>query len=130
MPLQSAQLITSFLVFKITLYKTFKGISSFRLSARSYFAKIRVLTQASLDDVCIFFYFSQIYNLLYNGAISKYVVRKHLSGAIIQWWFSYIYCALCCACVYSSPSLWSFKSEGLCRFSLRLTFNGLLNSVT
>jgi hypothetical protein len=30
------------------------------------------------------FYFSQIYNLLYNGAISKYVVRKHLCGAIIQ----------------------------------------------
>jgi hypothetical protein len=32
-----------------------------------------------------------------NGAISKYVVRKHLCGAIIQWWFSYIYRALCCA---------------------------------
>jgi hypothetical protein len=31
-----------------------------------------------------FFYFTQIYNLLYNGAISKYVVRKHLCGAIIQ----------------------------------------------
>jgi hypothetical protein len=30
------------------------------------------------------FYFLQIYNLLYNGAISKYVVRKHLCGAIIQ----------------------------------------------
>jgi hypothetical protein len=28
--------------------------------------------------------FSQIYDLLYNGAISKYVVRKHLCGAIIQ----------------------------------------------
>jgi hypothetical protein len=26
----------------------------------------------------------------------------------------------------SSPSLWSFKSEGHCRFSPRLTFNGLL----
>jgi hypothetical protein len=26
-----------------------------------------------------------IYSLLYNGAISKYVVRKHLCGAIIQW---------------------------------------------
>jgi hypothetical protein len=35
--------------------------------------------------VCFyFFYFSQIYNLLYNGAISKYVMRKHLCGAIIQ----------------------------------------------
>jgi hypothetical protein len=31
---------------------------------------------------------------------------------------------------YSSSSLWSFKSEGHCRFSLRLTFNRLLNSVT
>jgi hypothetical protein len=31
-----------------------------------------------------FFFFSQIYNLLYNRAISKYVVRKHLCGAIIQ----------------------------------------------
>jgi hypothetical protein len=31
-----------------------------------------------------FFYLSQIYNLLYNGAISKYVVREHLCGAIIQ----------------------------------------------
>jgi hypothetical protein len=30
----------------------------------------------------IFFYFSQIYNLLCNGVISKYVVRKHLCGAI------------------------------------------------
>jgi hypothetical protein len=55
------------------------------------------------------FNFSQIYNLLYNGAISKYVKRKHLSGEIIQWWFSYIYCALCCACLYSSFSFWSFK---------------------
>jgi hypothetical protein len=36
-----------------------------------------------LDNVYIFFNFSQIYNLLYNGAISKYVVRKHLCGAII-----------------------------------------------
>jgi hypothetical protein len=65
-----------------------------------------------------------------NGTISKYVVRKHLCGAIIQWWVSYIYCALCCVCLYSSSSLWSFKSEGHCRFSLRLTFNGLLHSVT
>jgi hypothetical protein len=32
----------------------------------------------------ILFYSSQIYNLLYNGAISEYVVRKHLCGAIIQ----------------------------------------------
>jgi hypothetical protein len=31
-----------------------------------------------------FVYFLQIYNLLYNGAISKYVVSKHLCGAIIQ----------------------------------------------
>jgi hypothetical protein len=61
------------------------------------------------------FYFSQIYSLLYNGAISKYVVRKHLSGAIIQWWFSYIYCALCCACLYSFPSLWS---KGLYIYSI------------
>jgi hypothetical protein len=38
----------------------------------------------SLVDFFIFFYFSQIYNLLYNGAISKYVGRKHLCGAIIQ----------------------------------------------
>jgi hypothetical protein len=31
-----------------------------------------------------------------NGAISKYVIRKHLCGAIIQWWFSYIFsCILC-----------------------------------
>jgi hypothetical protein len=74
----------------------------------------------------IFFYFSQIY----IGAISKYVVRKHLVGVIIQWWFFYIYCALYCVCLYSSSSLWSFKSEGHCRFSLHLTFNGLLNSVT
>jgi hypothetical protein len=44
-----------------------------------------------------FYYLSQIYDLLYNGAISKYVVRKHLCGAIIQWWFSYVYRALCCA---------------------------------
>jgi hypothetical protein len=65
-----------------------------------------------------------------NGAISKYVIRKHLCEAIIQWWFSYIYYTLCCACVYSSSSLWSLKSEGHCRFSLRLTFNGFLNSVT
>jgi hypothetical protein len=81
---------------------------------------------------CFCLYFSQIYSLLYNGAISKYVVRKHLCGAIIQWRFSYIYacCALCCACLYSSSSLWSFKSEGHCRFSMLLTFNGLLNSVT
>jgi hypothetical protein len=76
-------------------------------------------------QIYILFYFSQIYNLLYNGAISKYVIRKHLCGAIIQWWFSYIYSALCCACLYSSASLWSCKSEGHCSFSLRLTFNGL-----
>jgi hypothetical protein len=54
------------------------------------------------------FNFAQIYNLLYNGAISKYVVRKHLCGSIIQWWFSYLYCALCCACLYSSSSLWTY----------------------
>jgi hypothetical protein len=42
----------------------------------------------------------------------------------------FMYCALCCACLYSSSSLWPLKSEGNCRFSLRLTFNGLLNSVT
>jgi hypothetical protein len=71
-------------------------------------------------NICIiyylqgFFYFSQIYNLLYKWSISKYVVRKHLCGAIIQWWFSYIYRTLCCACLYSSSSLWSFKSEGHC----------------
>jgi hypothetical protein len=29
-----------------------------------------------------------------NWAISKYVIRKHLCGAIIQWWFSYVYCTL------------------------------------
>jgi hypothetical protein len=45
----------------------------------------------------LFSYFSQIYNPLYNGAISKYVVRKDLCGVIIQWWFSYMYLALCCA---------------------------------
>jgi hypothetical protein len=69
-----------------------------------------------------------------NWAISKCVIRKHLCGAIIQWWFSYVrvYCTrtLCCACVYFSSSLWFFKSEGHCRFNLRLTFSGLLNSVT
>jgi hypothetical protein len=31
---------------------------------------------------------------------------------------------------YSSSFLWPFKSEGHCRFSLRVTFNGFLNSVT
>jgi hypothetical protein len=31
-----------------------------------------------------------------NGAISKYVVRTHLCEVIIQWWFSYVYYALCC----------------------------------
>jgi hypothetical protein len=62
--------------------------------------------------------------------ILLYIPCIMLCGAIIQWWFSYICCALCCACLYSSPSLWSFKSEGRCRFSLRLTFNGFLNSVT
>jgi hypothetical protein len=29
-----------------------------------------------------------------NWAISKYVIRKHLCGAIIKWWFSYVYCTL------------------------------------
>jgi hypothetical protein len=29
-----------------------------------------------------------------NWAISKYVIRKHLCGAIIQRWFSYVYCTL------------------------------------
>jgi hypothetical protein len=76
----------------------------------------------------IFFYFLQIYNLLYNRPISKYIIRKHLCGAIIQWWFSYVYCTLCCACVYSSSPLSSFTSDGHCRFSLRLTFNGLFNN--
>jgi hypothetical protein len=66
-----------------------------------------------------------------NGAIIKYVIRKHLCGAIIQWGFSYtVYCALCCSCLYSSSSLWSFRSEGHCHFGLRLTFSGLLNSIT
>jgi hypothetical protein len=65
-----------------------------------------------------------------NGAISKYFVRELLCRAIIQWWFSYIYCALYCVYLNSSSCLWSFKSEGHCRFSLRLTFNGLLYSVT
>jgi hypothetical protein len=65
-----------------------------------------------------------------NWAISKYVIRKHLCGAIIQWWCCYVYCTFCCVCVYSSSSLWPFKSEGHCRFSLRLTFIGFLNSVT
>jgi hypothetical protein len=74
----------------------------------------------------IFFISRQFTIYSTNGAISKYVVRKHLCGAIIQWWFSYIYCALCCVCFYSSSSLWSFKSEGHCRFNLRLTFNGLI----
>jgi hypothetical protein len=60
-----------------------------------------------------YFHFSQILNLLHNGAISKYVVMKHLCGAIIQWWFSYIYCALCCACLYSSSSLWSSNLEAI-----------------
>jgi hypothetical protein len=79
-----------------------------------------------------FFYFISGKFTIYstNGVISKYVIRKHLCRAIIQWWFSYVYCTLCWECVYSSSSLWSFKSEGHCRFSLRLTFNGLLNSVT
>jgi hypothetical protein len=45
-----------------------------------------------------------------NGAISKYVVSKHSCGPIIQCWFSYMCCALCCACLHSSSSLWSFKS--------------------
>jgi hypothetical protein len=31
-----------------------------------------------------FLYYVQIYNLLFNGAISKHVVRKHFCGAIIQ----------------------------------------------
>jgi hypothetical protein len=92
--------------------------------------KIRVQQTIHIFFIYLFIYLLQIYNLFYNRAISKYVIRKHLCGAIIQWWFSYVYCTLCCACVYSSSSLWSFKSEGHCRFSLRLTFNGLLNSVT
>jgi hypothetical protein len=54
-----------------------------------------------------FFLFLANLQLLYSyiGAISKYVIRKHLCGVIIQWWFSYIYCALCCAFVYSASSL-------------------------
>jgi hypothetical protein len=31
-----------------------------------------------------------------NWAIIKYVIRKHLCGAIIQWWCSYVYCTFCC----------------------------------
>jgi hypothetical protein len=98
--------------------------------------------------------------------IILYMLCIMLCGAIIQWWFSYIYAiiqwwffyiyralccaerssnddspiytrssnddspALCCACLYSSSSLWSSKSEAHCRCSLRLTFNRLLHSVT
>jgi hypothetical protein len=40
------------------------------------------MRRATLENE--YFFFSQIYNLLYNGAISKYVIRKHLCGAIIQ----------------------------------------------
>jgi hypothetical protein len=89
-------------------------------------------TQHFMPSENFLFYFISRKFTIYstNGAISKYVIRKHLCGAIIQWWFSYIYCAICCACVYSSSSLWSFKPEGHCRLSLRLTFNGLPNSVT
>jgi hypothetical protein len=30
------------------------------------------------NSILGYFFFLQIYNLLYNGAISKYVIRKHL----------------------------------------------------
>jgi hypothetical protein len=54
-------------------------------------SKAIIRLNAVCDEVQLLDFFSQIYNLLYNGAISKYVVRKHLCGAIIQWWFSFIY---------------------------------------
>jgi hypothetical protein len=66
-----------------------------------------------------FIYFSQIYNLLMRSDHPMMILL-----------YIYIYCALCCVCLYSSSSLWSFNSEGRCHFSLLLTFNGLLNSVT
>jgi hypothetical protein len=50
---------------------------------------------SSLYTEYIFFFISckfTIYST--NWAISKYVIRKHLCGAIIQWWFSYVYCTL------------------------------------
>jgi hypothetical protein len=73
----------------------------------------------------ILFYFSQIYNLLYklsNKQIcyKETLVRSDHPMMILLYIYS----------LYSSSSLWSFKSEGHCRFSLRLTFNGLLHSVT
>jgi hypothetical protein len=37
------------------------------------------------------FYFSQIYNLLYNLAISKYVVRKHLIEQNFYFYYYYYY---------------------------------------
>jgi hypothetical protein len=54
----------------------------------------------------IFFYFSQIYNLLHklsNKQIccKETLVRSDHPMTILL----YIYCALCCACLYSSSSL-------------------------
>jgi hypothetical protein len=62
-------------------------------------------------DIIIFFIFWKFTIYTTNWAISKYVIRKHLCGALIQWWFSYVYCMLCCACVYSSSSLWSLSQR-------------------
>jgi hypothetical protein len=68
-----------------------------KISAKLYILKCMAgrAEQKKLGFCLIFFYFLfisrkfTIYST--NGAISKYVVRKHLCVAIIQWWFSYIY---------------------------------------
>jgi hypothetical protein len=38
---------------------------------------LNVLVQIA-NKVGIFFYFLQIYDILYSGALSKYAIRKHL----------------------------------------------------
>jgi hypothetical protein len=40
------------------------------------------------EHILLFFISSKFTIYSTNWAISKYVIRKHLCGAIIQWWFS------------------------------------------
>jgi hypothetical protein len=96
--LSSSWLTFSVLFLNKSSWSLLESVQSFKI--RVYIYRTFLYSIWRLFTRTLFFCFSQIYNLLYNGTISKYVVRKHLCGAIIQWWFSYIYSALCCACLY------------------------------
>jgi uncharacterized membrane protein len=54
------------------------------LSGRRLFMHRAATVIDELGGVILISFFSKIYNLLYNGAINKDVIRTYLCGAIIQ----------------------------------------------